>query len=83
MHKAEPPMSFTHERHENYAVEECVDAIGDALRALDPYPPTMIAVALRVHLEALLQTLLEAQICTHAEVRAYLRELEREVLQYE
>ena len=37
----------------------------------------------RVHLEALLETLLEAEVCTHAEVRAYLRELEREVLQYE
>jgi hypothetical protein len=76
-------MSFTHVQHEDHAVEECVDAIGEALRALDPYPPAMIAVALRVHLEALLQTLLEAQICSHAEVRAYLRELEREVLQYE
>ena len=75
-------MSFTHARHEDQVVEECVDELGEALRGLD-YPPTVIAVALRVHLEALLQTLLEAQVCTHAEVRAYLRELEREVLQYE
>jgi hypothetical protein len=76
-------MSFTHARHEDHAVEACVDELGDALRALEAYPHTVIAVALRVHLEALLQTLLEAQVCTHAEVRAYLRELEREALQYE
>jgi hypothetical protein len=76
-------MSFTHARHEDQVVEECVDELGEALRGLDAYPPTVIAVALRVHLEALLQTLLEAQVCTHAEVRAYLRELEREALQYE
>jgi len=55
----------------------------EVLRGLDAYPPTVVAVALRVHLEALLETLLEAEVCTHAEVRAYLRELEREVLQYE
>jgi hypothetical protein len=76
-------MSFTHVRHEERAVEECVDELGEALHRLDAYQPTMVAVALRVHLEALLQTLLEAEVCTHAEVRAYLRELEREVLQYE
>ncbi len=76
-------MSFTHARHEDHAVEECVDQLGDALRALDAYPPTVLAVALRVHLGTLLQTLLEARICTQAEVRAYLRELEHEVLQYE
>jgi len=76
-------MSFTHARHEDHAVEQCVDELGEALRALDGYPPTLIAVALRVHLEALLQTLLEAELCSHAEVRAYLKELEREVLQYE
>jgi hypothetical protein len=76
-------MSFTHARHEEHAVEECVDRLGEALRSFAAYPPTLIAVALRVHLEALLQTLLEAEVCSHAEVRAYLKELEREVLQYE
>jgi hypothetical protein len=76
-------MPFTHAQHDEHAVEECVDQLGEALRALDAYPPTVTAVALRAHLEALLQTLLEAEVCTHAQVRAYLKELEREVLQYE
>jgi hypothetical protein len=76
-------MSFTHAQHEEHAVEACVDQLGEALRGLDAYAPTLIAVALRVHLETLLQTLLEAEVCSHAEVRAYLKELEREVLQYE
>jgi hypothetical protein len=40
-------------------------------------------VALRVHLETLLQTLLEARICTPEEVRDFVRELERDALQYE
>jgi hypothetical protein len=42
----------------------------------------VLAVALRVHLETLLQALLEGRICTPEEVRDFLRELEREALQY-
>jgi hypothetical protein len=76
-------MSIVDARRDDDCVEECLDELGDALRALEHYPPTVIAVALRVHLEALLQALLESQVCTRPEVRAYLKELEREVLQYE
>lgn len=76
-------MSFANALHDDQAVEACLDQLGEALLKLDAYPPTVLAVALRVHLEALLQALLESRLCTHAEVRAYLRELEREVMQYE
>jgi len=38
-------------------------------------------VAMRVHLGTLLQALLEAQQCSRAEVRDFVRELERDALQ--
>lgn len=76
-------MSFANALHDDQAVEACLDQLGEALLKLDAYPPTVLAVALRVHLEALLQALLESRLCTHAEVRAYLRELEHEVMQHE
>ncbi|HUA88940.1 MAG TPA: hypothetical protein VL994_05870 [Steroidobacteraceae bacterium] len=75
-------MPFTSESHDPSAVEACLDEMGEALAGIDHYPPALLAVALRVHMESLLQALLQAQLCTQAEVRDYLRELEREVLQY-
>jgi hypothetical protein len=76
-------MTIVDAMRDDDSVEECLDELGDALRTLEHYPPTVIAVALRVHLEALLQALLESRVCTRPEVRAYVKELEREVLQYE
>ncbi|MBS0379601.1 MAG: hypothetical protein JSS29_14020 [Proteobacteria bacterium] len=76
-------MSLVNEHHEEHALELCIDELGEALRALDHFPPTVVAVALRTHLETLLQALLEGGVCSHAEVRDYLREFEREVLQYQ
>jgi hypothetical protein len=73
-------MSLT-ERNDG-AVEQCLDELNDFLSGLQRYPPTVLAVALRVHLETLLQALLEGRICTPEEVRDFLRELEREALQY-
>jgi hypothetical protein len=73
-------MTLIPTRAEDRSIEECLDQLGDALRALQDYPPAVLAVALRVHLEALLQALLEAGMCTAAEVRAFVRELEREAL---
>jgi len=35
-----------------------------------------------VHLEALLQSLLESGLCSRAELRAFVQELEQEALQY-
>ena len=76
-------MSFANidaERNEG-AVEECLDELNDFLAGLH-YSPPILAVALRVHLEALLQALLEGKTCTREEVRDFVRELEREALQY-
>jgi hypothetical protein len=74
-------MSLDTERNDG-AVEQCLDELNDFLGGLQRYSPTVLAVALRVHLETLLQALLEGKICTPEEVRDFLRELEREVLQY-
>ena len=75
-------MSFAEAMRDEVSVEECLDELGEALRALEHVPPTLLAVALRVHLEALLQALLESRLCTRAEVRAFVKELERESLEY-
>src|SRR3984893_12144291 len=44
---------------------------------------SVLAMAMRVHLGTLLQALLEAQLCTREEVRDFVRELERDALQYD
>lgn len=64
------------------SVEECLDLLDEIVKDL-PYAPAVLAVALRVHLEALLLALLSGDLCTREEVRAFLRELEREVLERE
>jgi hypothetical protein len=67
----------------NEGVEQCLDELNDFIDGLRRYPPAILAVALRVHLETLLQALLEAKICTREEVRDFVRELERDALQYD
>ncbi len=64
-------------------IEECLDELNDLIAGLQHYQPTVLAVALRVHLEGLLRTLLEVKLCTPEEVRDFVRELERDALQYE
>jgi hypothetical protein len=75
-------MSFAEVLRDDMSVEECLDELSAALVDFAHVPPTLLAVALRVHLEALLQALLDAHVCSQAEVRAFVRELERETLQY-
>jgi hypothetical protein len=76
-------MSLGDTERNDGAVEQCLDELSYFLGGLERYPPTVLAVALRVHLETLLQALLEAKVCAPEEVRDFLRELEREALQYE
>lgn len=76
-------MSLIDTERNDGTVEQCLDELNDFLAGLQRYSPTTFAVALRVHLEALLQALLEGKICTREEVRDFVRELEREALQYE
>ncbi len=76
-------MSIVDTERNDGAVEQCLDELNDSLAAMQRYPMTALAVALRVHLETLLQALLEEKLCTREEVRDFLRELEREALQYQ
>jgi hypothetical protein len=66
---------------EEGSMEECLDEINDFFQTLDRYPPGMIALAMRAHLEALLRALLECDMCTRQELRSFVRELEQEVLE--
>jgi hypothetical protein len=76
-------MSFADSAREDGSVEECLDELNDFVASLEHYSPTVVAVALRVHLEGLLQALLEGKMCTPEEVREFVRELERDALQHE
>jgi hypothetical protein len=76
-------MSFTDAERDDGTVEECLDELNDFVAGLRRYSPTVLAIALRVHLEGLLHALLEGNVCTREEVRDFVRELERDALQYE
>jgi len=76
-------MSFADAQHNDGTVEQCIDELNDFIAGLGRYSPTVLAVALRVHLETLLQSLLEGKLCTREEIRDFIRELEREALQYD
>lgn len=65
---------------EEAMLEECLDELDTVILRLTRFPATVVAVALRMHLEVLLQTLLEARLCTSGEVREFVRELERQTL---
>ena len=71
------------ETRSDATVEECLDELNDFVTGLQRYSPTVIAVALRVHLGTLLQALLEGEMCTREEVRDFVKELERDALQDE
>lgn len=76
-------MSFTDTARDEATVEECLDELEELLASLARFSPTVLAIALRVHLEGLLEALLEGKVCTPEEVRDFVRELERDALQYE
>jgi hypothetical protein len=76
-------MSFTDATPTDGTVEECLDELNDFMAGLQRYRPTVLAVAMRVHLESLLHALLDGNLCTREEVRDFVRELERDALQYE
>jgi len=75
-------MSFANADYDDGTVEQCIDELNDLLAGLTNYSPAVLVVALRVHLETLLQSLLEVKVCTREEVRELVRQLEREALQY-
>lgn len=60
-------------------LEECIDRLDDHIDTLARFPAPVIALALRVHLTALLRALLESHALNAAQVHAYIDELRREV----
>ena len=60
-------MSLRDPTLEDGAIEECLDELNDCVATLARYPPTVLAVAMRVHLESLLRVVLERGRCTREE----------------
>jgi hypothetical protein len=59
-------------------IEQCVDEIDDFIETLVRYPESVIAMALRVHLGALLRAMVDDQLCSRTEVREFVAALEQE-----
>jgi hypothetical protein len=62
------------------AIEQCVDEIDDFIETLEHYPEPVIAMALRVHLGALLHAMVDDQLCSREQVREFVAALEQEAL---
>ncbi|MDB6090435.1 MAG: hypothetical protein JWN85_3219 [Gammaproteobacteria bacterium] len=76
-------MAFQDATADDGTIEECLDEINDFVATLGRYPPTMLAAAMRAHLESLLRTLLELDLCTRQEIRDFVKDLGREALQHD
>jgi hypothetical protein len=61
-------------------LEECLDDVNDFVQTLTRYPPLMVAMAMRAHLEILLGAMLECDLLTRKDIKEFVRDLEQEVL---
>lgn len=61
-------------------LEQCIDEVSTLIDGMRPYPEPVLAAALRVHLSGLLRAMIDADVCTRAQVTSFLEELERETL---
>jgi len=62
------------------AIEQCVDEIDDFVETLERFPESVIAMALRIHLAALLRAMVGDELCSREEVREFVIALEQEAL---
>jgi hypothetical protein len=74
-------MALRNSTVEDGSLEECLDEINDFVQTLTCYPPMMIAMAIRAHLEVLLRAMLDCDLCTREDVRQFAREMQQEVLE--
>ena len=74
-------MALRNSTVEDGTLEECLDEINDFVQTLTRYPPRMIAMAIRAHLEILLRAMLEYDLCTREDVQQFAQELQQEVLE--
>ena len=61
-------------------LQECFNAMQDIVARMERFPRPVVALALRLHLEELLQILMERRLANREEVRAFLQELEQNTL---
>jgi hypothetical protein len=57
-----------------------VDEIDEFIDTLERYPGAVIALALRIHLGALLRSMLDEQLCDREEVREFVLALEQDAV---
>ncbi len=62
------------------ALERCVDDIDEFIGTLQRYPGTVIAMALRIHLGALLHAMLADRLCSRGEVSEFVAALGHEAV---
>jgi hypothetical protein len=65
--------------HED-ALEDCLDALDEIVARMERFPPTIVALGLRMHLEALLVMLIEHRLASRQQVRSFLQALEEHTL---
>ena len=61
-------------------LDECFDAFEEVVVRMERFPPALVALTLRLHLEMLLGMLIERRLATRQEVRAFLQDLEKNTL---
>jgi phage tail tape-measure protein len=61
-------------------IEQCADEIDDFIETLVRYPESVIAMALRIHLGALLRAMVDDGLCGRDEVREFVAALEQEAI---
>jgi len=62
------------------SLERCIDELGEKLAELSGQSSATLAFALRTHLVALLQLMIERGECTRDEIREFTRDLEQETV---
>ncbi|HEY1725046.1 MAG TPA: hypothetical protein VGF89_06470 [Steroidobacteraceae bacterium] len=61
-------------------IEQCADELDECIDTLEHYPEAVLATAMRLHLGALLRTMLEQRLLTREAARQFLIALEQEAL---
>jgi len=73
-------MPTTSRSNEDGTIEECIDEIDTFVDGLERYSVAVLAFALRVHLSGLLRAMVDGEVCSPADVRQFVHDLEQEAL---
>jgi hypothetical protein len=79
---ADAETTMIHPGHDadDAGLEVCVDRLDTFIDTLQGYAEPTLALALRIHLAALLQAMVEHRVWTRQDARRFVLELEREAL---